>query len=78
MAKRYQWVRMRKEDYEKIVRTKKQPIQNEIRMLMNKPDFNLKDTQLFRLAAASVWDLGDNYKEKISRTIKRKGGGFKI
>lgn len=71
MAKSYIWVRIRKEDFEKIVTTKREPIEQYLLKLTGKP-IKIKNTQLFKIAANSTWDLGNNYQKKIIGAIRVK------
>ena len=69
---KYVWVRIRKEDFDKIVQTKKIPIQKDLKALTGK-SINLKNTQLFKIAANSTWDLGKNF-QGIIKAVKIKKG----
>lgn len=75
MAKQYVHVRLRREDFEKIIRTKKEPIQQDLSNLMGKK-IKLKNIDLFRIAANSVWDLGTNFQSKIVGIVKVKKRNF--
>lgn len=77
MAKQYVWVRIRKEDYEKMINNKKIPMEEDLRKITGK-QIKIKNTQLFKIAANSVWDLGENYQYKIFKAIKIKKGGLKL
>ena len=77
MVNRYVWVRIRKEDQEKIVNTKKIPMEQEIKQLTGKYK-EIKNPQLFKIAANSTWDLGINYQNKIIGAVKIKKGDLRI
>ena len=77
MAERYVFVRMRREDFEKIIKEKKAPMEQDLREIMGKP-IKIKNIQLFRIAANSTWDLGEDYQHKIIRAVKLKRGNLKI
>lgn len=74
--KRYVFVRMRKEDFDKIVKEKKVPMEKDLKMIMGKP-IKIKTTQLFKIAANSTWDLGENFQGKIIKAVKLKKGTIK-
>lgn len=71
MTQRYVWVRIRKEDFEKIVKEKKIPMEQDLRMILGKP-IKIKNTELFRLAANSTWDLGANFQTQMLNAIQIK------
>lgn len=77
MAKRYVWVRIRKEDFDKIVSSKKVPIEQDLKKLTGK-NIELKNTQLFKIAANSTWDLGTDFQRKIVGAIRIKKKDLKI
>ena len=62
---------MRRADYEKIINSKKAPMEQELTMMTGKK-IKIKDTQLFNIAANSTWDLGINPNKKILGSIKIK------
>lgn len=70
---KYKWVRMKKEDYEKIIQTKKVPLEEDVRRITGKV-IDIKNPQLFTIAANAVWDLGGDYQSKIIGAIKIKKG----
>lgn len=77
MAKKYIFVRIRREDYEKMINTKKIPIERELKQLTGKT-IQLKNTQLFSIAANSVWDLGANFQNKIIGAVRIKKSDLKL
>lgn len=77
MSKRYIWVRIRREDYEKMVNTKRIPIEKDLTRLTGKT-IKIKNTQLMKIAANSVWDLGADFQHKIIGAVRIKKGGVKI
>lgn len=77
MAKQYVFVRMRKEDFDKIVQTKKIPMEQDMQRIVGKK-IKIKTTQLFNIAANSVWDLGDNFQHRIIKAVRVKRGDLKI
>jgi len=74
---RYVHIRMRKEDYDRMMATKKVPIEADLRRITGKK-INLKNTQLMKIAANSVWDLGANFQHKIIGAVRIKKGDLKI
>lgn len=77
MSKKYVFVRIRKEDYEKIIQTKKIPIQQDLKKLTGK-NISLGNPQLFKIAANSVWDLGENFQNKIIKAVKFRKGQIRL
>jgi len=77
MSNRYVFVRMRKEDFEKIIKEKKVPMEQDLQDIMGKP-VKMKLTQLFKIAANSTWDLGNNYQNKMFHAIKIKRGKLNL
>lgn len=77
MAKSYVWVRIRREDYEKIINTKKTPMEQDIKNITGKA-IKIKNTQLFKIAANSTWDLGQDFQHKIIGAVKIKKGALKF
>lgn len=77
MAERYIFVRMRREDFEKIVKEKKLPMEQDLKEITGKP-IHIKNIQLFRIAANSTWDLGEDYQHKIIRAIKLKRSNLNL
>lgn len=77
MPKKYVFVRMRREDFDKIMKEKKEPMEKDLREIMGKT-IKIKNTQLFRIAANSVWDLGGEYQHKMIRAIRIKRGDLKL
>lgn len=71
MAKKYVMVRVPKQAFERMINEKKIPIEQEVKALTGK-DFELKNTDLMKLASKAVWDFGDNYEQKIIGTLKVK------
>lgn len=72
MAKQYVFVRVPKEDYDKIIQEKKIPMEQDLKQIMGKP-IKIKDTQLFgRIAANATWDLGNDFQTKIINAVKIK------
>lgn len=74
----YVFVRMRKEDYERLINQKKIPMQQEIRNLINNNSFNLKNPDFFKIVSRSTIDLGEDYQRKLLGSIKFKGAKFSI
>lgn len=77
MSNRYVLVRMRRSDFDKIMQTKKKPIEQDLQKIVGKK-INIKNIDMFTIAANSVWDLGSNYQGKIIRAVKIKKPNFKI
>lgn len=73
MAKGYVFVRMRKVDFEKIMRDKKGPMEQDLRAITGKT-IKIKNTQLFSIAANSTWDLGEAFNNKLIKAVKIKKG----
>lgn len=71
MAKRYVFVRMRKEDFEKIIKEKKIPMEQDLKQIVGKP-IKIKNTQLFKIAANSTWDLGADFQNRIINAVRIK------
>ena len=77
MAKKYVFVRVPKEFYDKIIREKKVPMEQDLKEIVGKP-IKIKDTQLFgRIAANATWDLGGDFQTKIINAVKIKKGALK-
>lgn len=74
---KYVWVRVRREDFEKIIQNKKIPIERDLRMITGK-QIKISNPQLFKIAANSVWDLGEDFQGKIIKAIRFKKGDLKI
>lgn len=74
---KYVWVRIRREDFEKILRTKKEPMEQEIRNITGKV-IKIKNTQLFKIAANATWDLGHDFRNKIIGAVRIKKGGLNL
>lgn len=74
---KYVWVRIRKEDYDKIVNTKKIPMEQDIKAITGKP-INIKNTQLFKIAANATWDLGKDFQGKIIKAVRIKKGDIRF
>jgi len=77
MTNQYVFVRIRREDFEKIVNTKKVPIQNDLKRLTGKK-IEIKNTQLFKIAANATWDLGQDFQNKIIKAVRIKKKDLKI
>jgi hypothetical protein len=77
MAISYVFVRMRKEDFEKIIKEKKVPMEQDLKEIMGKP-IKIKTTQLFKIAANCTWDLGQNYQNNLFHAIKIKKGKLNL
>lgn len=77
MSKKYVFIRMRREDYERMIDTKKIPMERELRQMVGKK-IVIKNTQLMNIAANSVWDLGSNFQSKMIKAIRVKKGGLKL
>jgi len=77
MAKQYVFIRMRKEDYEKMINTKKIPMQQDLKLITGK-NIEIKITQLMNIAANATWDLGSNFKNKIIGAVRIKKSDLKL
>lgn len=77
MVAKYVFVRMRKADFDRIIKEKKVPMEQDLKMIVGKP-IKIKNTQLFSIAANSTWDLGEEYQGKIFKAIKIKKGALKL
>lgn len=77
MVQRYKFVRIRLEDYNKIVNEKKATIEHDLHSLTGKK-IKIKDTQLFSIAANSVWDLGEAFQTKIIKAVRIKKGEVRL
>lgn len=77
MSKQYIMVRIRKEDYDRIVSTKKIPMEQDIFKITGK-EINIKNTQLFKIAANATWDLGENFQQKIIGSVRIKKGCIRL
>jgi len=77
MADKYILVRMRREDYDRMVNTKKLPIEQDLKNITGKT-FKLSNPQLFKIASISTWDLGAEFQNKLVKSVKLKRGGFKL
>lgn len=69
MAQKYVFVRMRKADFEKIVREKKVPMEQDLKKLTGK-SIKIPNTQLFNIAANSTWDFNTDFATKMFKLIK--------
>lgn len=69
MANKYVFVRIRKSDFEKMMREKKQPIERDLKKLTGK-DIKIPNTQLFKIAAHSTWDFDTTFANKMFKLIK--------
>lgn len=76
MTQRYIFVRMRKEDFEKIIREKKIPMEQDLKAMAGK-EIKIKNTQLMKIAANATWDLGADFQHKIINAVKLKKGALK-
>lgn len=74
MANQTKLVRIRKQDYEKLINTKKILIENDIKKITG-INVKLSSSQMFEIAANSTWDLGENYQHKILKVFKKKKSG---
>lgn len=77
MAKKYVFVRMRREDFEKIIKEKKLPMEQDLKDILGKP-IKIKNTQLFKIAANSTWDLGGDVQHQLLKGIRIKKGDLKL
>lgn len=77
MAKSYVWVRIRKDDFNRIIQTKKLPIEKDLMRLTGK-EIKIKNTQLFNIASNSTWDLGTDFQNKIIGAIRIKKKDLKL
>jgi len=68
---------MRREDFDKIIQTKKIPMEDDIETIIGKK-IKIKNTQLFNIAANSVWDLGENFQNRIIKAVRIKKGDIKL
>lgn len=71
MTQKYVFVRMRKEDFEKIVKEKKIPMEQDLRKLTGK-ELKITNTQLFKIAANSTWDFNTQFGPKMFKLMKLK------
>lgn len=69
MSQKYVFVRMRREDFQKIVREKKVPMEQDLKRLTGKT-IKIPNTQLFSIAANSVWDFGTSFQAKMFKLMK--------
>lgn len=74
---KYILVRMRRSDFEKIMETKKKPMEDDLRKLTGK-NVKLKIIDVFSIASNAVWDLGSGYQNKIIKTVKLKKPNFRL
>lgn len=77
MVKKYVFVRMDKVDFDKIIKEKKIPMEQDLRGLMGKP-IKIKNIQLFKICANCTWELGGDIENKLFRGIRIKKGDVKI
>jgi len=77
MSKKYVFLRMRRVDYEKMVNTKRVPIEQDLFMMTGKK-ITIKNTQLLKLAANATWDLGKDFQRKIIGAVKVKRGDIRL
>lgn len=71
MAIQYKWVRMRKVDYEKMVRDKKIPMEQQFKLMTGKKK-KLSDVKLMTMGANSTWDFGKDANEKLFKAFTSK------
>lgn len=71
MAEQYKLVRIRLKDYEKMMREKKEPMEQDLREAFGK-NIKIKDIQFFHIIANNTLDLGSNFAHKIIGAIKIK------
>lgn len=76
-SKGYVMVRVRREDYEKLMSSKKVPMEQDLKAITGK-SIKIKNTQLMKIAANAVWDLGDNFQDKIIGAVRIKKKDLKI
>jgi len=76
-SQKYVFVRMRRADFEKIINEKKIPMEQDLRKMTGKK-INIKNTQLFNIAANCTWDLGTNFANKIIGSVKVKKKDLKL
>lgn len=60
---------MRKTDFEKIIKEKKIPMEQDLKKLTGKT-IKIPNTQLFNIAANSIWDFGTDFETKMFKLIK--------
>lgn len=70
-SQKYVFVRMRRADFEKIINEKKIPMEQDLRKMTGKK-INIKNTQLFNIAANCTWDLGGDFQKKIIGSVRIK------
>lgn len=71
MAQKYIFVRVRKIDFDKIIKEKKEPMEQDLRKLLGKP-VKISNTQLFNIAANSIWDFNSPFGPKMFKLMKIK------
>lgn len=76
MPNKYVFVRMKREDFEKIIQEKKIPMEQDLKEMMGKP-IKIKNTQLFKIAANATWDLGADFQDRIIKAVKINRGKLK-
>ena len=71
MTKEYVHVRMRRPDFEKIMKEKKTAMERDLFQITGK-SIKLKGTQLFNLAANSTWELSNYYGQLLNASGSKK------
>jgi hypothetical protein len=71
MANRYVFVRIKRDDFNKIMKEKKLPMEQDLQAITGKI-IKLKNTQIFSIAANSTWDLGEEFQGILLKGIKLK------
>jgi len=62
---------MRKADFDKIIKEKKEPMEQDLTKLMGK-QVKIKNTQLFNIAANCTWDFNSPFSPKIIKLMRIK------
>lgn len=76
-SKKYIFVRVRRVDFEKMIKEKKVPMEQDLERMTGKP-IKIKNTQLFKIAANSTWDLGTDFQRKIIGAVRIKKKDIKL
>jgi hypothetical protein len=76
MTNQYVHVRMRKPDYDKIIREKKKKMEFDLSNIMGKP-IRIKTIQLFSIAANSTWEFSNFHNQFLEATNKKRGKRIK-
>lgn len=77
MVEKYVMVRMRREDFDRLVNQKKIPMERDVSAIIGK-EFKIKNIDLFRIASTAEWDLGKNFANKIIGSVRVKKGDLRL